>query len=164
MKRFLFSFLLSTSVIFVHAQQDYKAILASIIKNSETDFLKITGNKLPDSEEGYTDYESKLKLSDETDIIIKKNNSNRTFYYHVSTHRNKEALEGDVYDYIKDKFPDSEFDTEFENMGYDGAYYKITIYRKEEEIPFIVMSLTSDVHINTQFSISVYGKSATQKD
>ncbi len=144
----------------VSAQQNYQSIVASIFKNADTDFVEIMGKKLPETEAGYTDYESKVKLSDETDLIIKKNNSPTTFYYHVSTYRYKESLENAVYLYITEHFPDSEFDIEREDMGYDGAYYKMSVFRKDDDYPFIVMSLTSDVSINTQFTLSVYGKSS----
>lgn len=66
------TFLFSFWIITVSAQQNYQSIVASIFKNADTDFVEIIGKKLPETEAGYTEFESKVKLSDETDLIIKK--------------------------------------------------------------------------------------------
>ncbi len=55
------TFLFSFWIITVSAQQNYQSIVASIFKNADTDFVGIIGKKLPETEAGYTEFESKVK-------------------------------------------------------------------------------------------------------
>lgn len=163
MKKFLFTTLLSFLTITASAQ-DYNKILTSIIENSKTDFSKITGKKIQSDEEGYVAYESKLNLIDQNAIIQKKEDGSETIYKHTSTHRYNESLENAAYLFVNENFSGDDYDIETDDRGYSGAYYVTRVYRKNDDFPFLIISLLSDVHINTKFQLIVFGKSTSRKE
>lgn len=163
MKKFLFTILLSFLTITASAQ-DYNKILTSIIENSKTDFSKITGKKIQSDDEGYAAYESKLNLLDQNATILKKADGSETMYKHISTHRYNESLENAAYLFVNENFSGDEYDIETDDQGYDGAYYITRVYRKNDDYPFLVMSLLSDAAINTKFQLTIFGKSTSRKE
>lgn len=162
MQKLIFSLFLSFNLIGLNAQQDYKSKLASLVKYSKTDFSKIKGPLIEaESDDDIDVFESTFKLGVGEEYITTDKKSKTTIYFCTSKYKDLDSknLELSVNDFIDENFPDSKFDIQRDDLGYDGAYYRTAIYPKKEESPAVfILELKSDVHIDTELTIIIPGK------
>jgi len=163
MKKVFLSFLFSFALILTHAQQDYKAKLSALVKHSKSDFSRITGD-LVNSDDEVLNYEPEIRIGVGEEFISKFADSKQIFYSSTSKYKDSDskALENAALEFVKENYPGSKYYIDRENLGWDGAYYRMSVYERTEEdsYPIFIVELQSDIHINTELSIIIPGKTA----
>ena len=165
MKKLLLLIVCAIFTLHVNAQsQNYKSyeentsILKKLLKSAEKDFKNITGDKLSNSDEGYTSYDSELNFGVGTETIEKKDGTNENYFSHISDFKGAHVLSDAVNDYIKKNVSGDEYVVDEESNEYSDAYTK-RVFKKGDEYPFLLVSLTADIY-DTKFIVYIFGRSA----
>lgn len=158
MRKLIFTLIAVLLFSFGNAQTNYKSVLSSLVKSSDTNFNNILGEKL--STQGFVStYSSKIKFGLGKEFIEKMpDNTLGNIFTLVSNATGSEALEMAVIDFVHENLIGDQYFISLDRDEKNGSYSLIVI-RKETTTMFLQAEKKFNTDLKAdEYKLMLYGK------